>query len=138
MKFKRRSAEPLAVNLTPLIDVVFLLLIFFMVSTSFTQKQSLSVNLPHANNTETKAEPKQLIITVGKDGHYAVNGKVLIDTAPKTLKLSIMELSDNDASLPVMISADEKAPWQSVITVMDIAGQLGMLNLGMLTKTSTN
>ncbi len=134
MKFKRQRQGEDSVNLTPLIDVVFLLLIFFMVSTTFTKETHLSVDLPEATGAPSLNQDRQLDILVAADGSYSVNGQALVNNKMDTLKSAILKLSDGDSSTPMTITADAKATHQAVVTAMDAAGQLGFVHLSITTR----
>lgn len=134
MKFPRQRQEEVNVNLTPLIDVVFLLLIFFMVSTTFTKETHLEVDLPEANGDKTVAEQQILEIVITDEGHYSVNGKPLVNTQAETLRRALKELSKGDLEQPLIITADARTPHQAVITAMDVSGQLGFDKLSITTR----
>lgn len=137
MKFKRQRYTEDFVNLTPLIDVVFLLLIFFMVSTTFTKETHLKVDLPEANGQLSVADEKTLDILIAADGSYSVNGQALINSRAETLRSALQKLSEGDSSVPLAITADAKVAHQAVVTAMDVAGQLGFVHLSMTTRTPT-
>ena len=134
MKFRRQAQEEVSVNLTPLIDVVFLLLIFFMVSTTFTRETQLAIDLPEASGEVREQEQKQIEIVISKEGDFAVNGRSLVNSQLDTLKSALGKVSDGDSRLPLVITADANTPYQSVVTAMDAAGQLGFANLSMTTR----
>jgi biopolymer transport protein ExbD len=134
VKFKRQTKAQLEINLTPLIDVVFLLLIFFMVTTTFTKESRLTVDLPEAQGVAQEQQQEQLEITISADGKYAINGKALVNNRPEVLKAALVELSGGDSSLPLVITADAVTPHQSVVTAMDVAGQLRFLHLSITTQ----
>lgn len=134
MKFKRREKEDLTVDLTPLIDVVFLLLIFFMVSTTFTKENHLTIDLPEASGEVAKTDVKQIEIIVDEQGKISINDKALINAQVNTVKQGLMKVSGGDATLPLIITADGRAPHQSVVTAMDAAGQLGFSKLSITTR----
>ena len=134
MKFPRQRQEEVNVNLTPLIDVVFLLLIFFMVSTTFTKETHLEVDLPEANGDKTVSEQQILEIVITDEGHYSVNGKPLVNTQAETLRRALKELSKGDLEQPIIITADARTPHQAVITAMDVSGQLGFNKLSITTR----
>lgn len=134
MKFRRQAQEEVSVNLTPLIDVVFLLLIFFMVSTTFTRETQLAIDLPEASGEVREQEQKQIEIVISKEGDFAVNGRSLVNSQLDTLKSALGKVSDGDSRLPLVITADASTPYQSVVTAMDAAGQLGFANLSMTTR----
>lgn len=129
MKFRRQAREDLNVNLTPLIDVVFLLLIFFMVSTTFTRETQLAVDLPEASGLAREEVPQQIEILIDEVGNYRVNGKALVDTQVRTLQAALYEVSDGDTTLPMVISADAQTSHQAVVRAMDAAGQMGFTRL---------
>lgn len=134
MKFRRQSTNNDEVNLTPLIDVVFLLLIFFMVSTSFTKETHLKVDLPQANGQPTSELPEQIEILIAVDGSYAVNGRALVNTKIETLKTALENTANGNVKIPLIITADAKSAHQYVVRAMDAAGQLGFVNLRMTTR----
>ncbi len=136
MKFKRQQAEELNVNLTPLIDVVFLLLIFFMVSTTFTKETHLQIDLPQASGDAVVDDPLVIDITITTDGNYSINGKRLVNSQIETIKRGILKVARNQQKLPVVITADAQAPHQAVITAMDAAGQLGFVQMSIATRNS--
>jgi biopolymer transport protein ExbD len=115
------------VNLTPLIDVVFLLLIFFMVSTTFERESQIEVRLPEAAAQErNEPPPKVLDITVDVEGRFYVDQQEVVNTDVDTLKRAISKAVGDNRDLPVVITADANASYQSVIKAMDAASQLGL------------
>lgn len=134
MKFKRAVREELAINITPLIDVVFLLLIFFMVTTTFSKETRLLVNLPEANAQATESEPASIEVIVAVDGSYTINGKALVNTQLGTLLRGLELVSGGDTNLPVLLLADAEARHQSVVTAMDAIGQAGFTRLNIATQ----
>lgn len=134
MKFRRQSKNNEEINLTPLIDVVFLLLIFFMVSTSFTKETHLKVDLPQAEGAPSSDQPEQIEILIAVDGSYAVNGRALVNTRLDTLKTALEKVANGNTKLPLIITADAKTAHQYVVRAMDAAGQLGFVNLRMTTR----
>ena len=134
MKFKRQHKEELSVNLTPLIDIVFLLLIFFMVSTTFTKESRLQIDLPKASSDPVAAETTQLEVVIDPQGKYRVNERLLVNSELITLKRAVEQLSDGDATLPFIITADARTPHEFVVRAMDAAGQLGFTKLSITTE----
>jgi biopolymer transport protein ExbD len=134
LKFRRQQRDELGINLTPLIDVVFLLLIFFMVSTTFTRETQLSIDLPEAQGTPLEAVEGQIEIMVNESGSYRVNGKELIDNRMRTLQAAIYKISTGDTTMPMIISADAQAAHQDVVQAMDAAGQMGFVHLSITTR----
>lgn len=134
MKFKRQSSETLELNLAPLIDVVFLLLIFFMVSTTFKHETELKIDLPESNGEPAKVEIKQIEVVIGSAGEYLVNERKLLNNQKDTLKRAILDAAGSDCGLPFIITADAKTPHEYVVRAMDIAGQLGFSRLSITTR----
>ena len=129
----RSKAEP-EVNMTSLIDVVLLLLIFFMVSTSFVKQSQISIRLPEAENAAVVEEvPEQLDIMITEQGTFLVNGRELINNRPETIRNALQKLSGGNTSLPLTISADANARHQYVVTAMDVAGRLGFVQISIAT-----
>ena len=126
--------EELTINITPLIDVVFLLLIFFMITTTFNRENRLQLTLPKTQVELMKSQPAQIEIVVAKDGKYTVNGRGLLDRRTETLR-QVLELeSQGDLNTPILLIADAEATHQSVITVMDAVGQSGFFRLNIATQ----
>ena len=138
MKLHNKQKKELSVNLTPLIDVVFLLLIFFMVSTSFTRETQIALELPKATGEQLEVENEIVEISIDAEGNFYVNKQPLINSQIETLRRAIQKQSAGDTSLPLVISADAKAPYQSVVSAMDAAGQEGFKNLKMATRRPTD
>ena len=134
MQFRRQRKEEDAVNLTPLIDVVFLLLIFFMVSTTFTKETHLTVTLPESNGEPQPQTQAPLVIVIGADGSYGINGKGLANTKPNTLRTGLEQVAGDDRGQALIITADAKTPHQAVVTAMDVAGKMGFVNLSITTQ----
>ncbi len=134
MQFRRQKREDDFINLTPLIDVVFILLIFFMVSTSFTKESHLVVSLPEATGEVPSTPPEQIEIIIMTDGSYAVNGQGLVNTKIETLKSALEKISGGNNKAPLVITADAKTPHQAVVQAMDAAGQLGFAHLSITTR----
>jgi biopolymer transport protein ExbD len=122
--------------MTSLIDVVLLLLVFFMVSTSFVREAEISLRLPQAESeTAPNAPADALEITVTATGTYIVNGRPLINSERRTLRAAIERLTGERHDMPVFIRADAQATHQAVVTAMDVAGQLGFVQINIATVT---
>ncbi|WP_461519524.1 ExbD/TolR family protein [Porticoccus sp.] len=134
MKFRRQRKNDQGVNLTPLIDVVFLLLIFFMVSTTFTKESHLVLDLPEADGRVDETPPEQIEVLIGKDGDYSINGRPLINRQIDTLMKALQDVSLGDTAKPLTITADANATHQAVVTAMDAAGRMGFVHLKITTK----
>lgn len=129
MKLRQTKKDTAEINLTPLIDVVFLLLIFFMVSTTFQREAELSIELPEASTEAQEKKDKPIEVAIDAGGSYYVNGRALLNKQPKTLRRALQKAAGDRSSVPVVISADANASHQSVVVVMDAARQLGLLRL---------
>ena len=135
MKFKRSKNNDVTINLTPLIDVVFLLLIFFMVTTTFSRETRLLVNLPEANAELTsETEIQQIEVLVTREGAYSINGRSLVNNRIETLIRGLEIESNGDLGLPILLIADAEATHQSVVTAMDAIGQSGFSRLNIATQ----
>ncbi|GAB0151803.1 MULTISPECIES: biopolymer transporter ExbD [Marinobacterium] len=140
MKFQRQRREEININLTPLIDVVFLLLIFFMISTTFTREAHLTISLPEASaEGEAQQQTGSIDVVVGAEGQYTINGESLVSSDALTLRRALLKLAGEARDVPFIITADAQAAHQSVVTVMDVAGKLGFSKLSITTqKTSAD
>ena len=138
MKFTRarRSGRGFAVvEITPLIDVVFLLLIFFVVSTTFVRTSAIEVDLPDASGAVNRA-PAGIEVRVSATGDYAVNGQDLPGTERTDLGRALRRARDQsvDPEPLLVIAADADARHETVVRVMDVARELGLTNLRVLTE----
>lgn len=135
MKFRRKTRENIELNLVSLIDVVFVLLLFFVVTTTFTRETQLRVDLPEAVNGEPvqDANLKRIEIAISADGVYSLNNHLLPKSDVATLMDALQKESGGDSKLPLSIRADGKTPHQAVVTAMDAAGKLGFSQLSMTT-----
>jgi biopolymer transport protein ExbD len=122
------------VNLTPLIDVVFLLLIFFMVSTTFEQQSRIQIELPEATPTPAETEDESLEIVIDAQGRYFIGEQQVVNSELKTLKSAISKPVEGRESLTVIIRADASTPHQAVITALDAASQLGLTQISLATS----
>lgn len=128
MNFHHRPKRQLELPMTPMIDVVFLLLIFFMVTTSFDRETELKISLPEANGAQ-KSEHENILLTISADGVYLVNNKPLVNQKIDTLKQALRQVANFNRSLPLLINADAKTPHQAVISALDVAGDIGFLHI---------
>jgi len=128
----RRPEEP-DLNLTSLIDVVLLLLIFFMLSTRFIDEGRLQLRLPEAGAEIEAVESQTVEIEVTAQGGYRVNGRALANSSPDTLAVALGRAAGSDRTVPVTIRADARATHQSVVTAMDVAGRAGYRQINIAT-----
>jgi len=134
MNFNVRPRLEPEVNMTSLIDVVLLLLIFFMVSTSFVKQSQITIRLPAADSEAVVEEvPDHLEIMITEQGTYLINGRELINSRPETIRNALQKLSGGNTRLPLTISADANARHQHVVTAMDVAGKLGLVKISIAT-----
>jgi biopolymer transport protein ExbD len=133
VNFQPRRAEEPDLNMTSLIDVVLLLLIFFMLSTRFIDEGRLQLRLPEAGVEPEAAERAAVEIEVTAEGGYRVNGRALINNAAATLAAAIGKEAGNNRAVPVTIRADARATHQSVVTAMDVAGRAGYRQINIAT-----
>lgn len=133
MKFKQVRRELPALNLTPLIDIVFLLLIFFMVTTSFSRETRLLVSLPEASGSVENAT-ESIEVLVDKEGGYAINGRRLVNAEVDSLVRGLELESGGDVSLLVVLVADAEVQHQSVVTAMEAIGRAGFASLSIATR----
>lgn len=138
MNLSPRKREEPEVNLTSLIDVVFLLLIFFMVSTSFIREASLSLQLPTASSAPQSPLSQPVEITVGADGRYFFGSEELVNTTPVTLRRALLDAANGDLGRVIVVRADARAPHQSVVTVLDAAGRAGFAEISIITAQDTD
>lgn len=134
MKFRRNIKADVHVDLTSLIDVVFILLLFFMLTTTFSRSTSLIVNLPEASGETVTEGPLRIDVTVDSAGAFAVNGRRLPANDLATLMQAIADLAEGDNTLPITITADAVTTHQSVVTAMDAVAQLGFTKLSIATR----
>ena len=134
MRLNLRPRTQPEVNLTSLIDVVLLLLIFFMVSTSFVKQSQIAISLPQADSAAVVEEvPEQIDIMITETGTFLVNGRELINSRVETIRNALQKVSGGNNGLPLTISADANAKHQDVVTAMDIAGRLGFTRISIAT-----
>ncbi|MDC9727869.1 MAG: biopolymer transporter ExbD [Methyloprofundus sp.] len=131
MNFRTKNRKPLELSLTPMIDVVFLLLIFFMVTTTFSKESMIKIQLPQADGVE-RSQEKQLILTIDQAGLYFLDGKAVGDKSTEKLTIALDGVINKQR--PLLINADARAPIQSAISVLDIASKKGFKNITFATQ----
>ena len=138
MQLRSSHPEDPEISLTSLIDVVFLLLIFFMVSTTFEHQAVLKVDLPEARNVSPPADqPNSFELVIDQNGQFYLNDRQLIDGKPATLRAAFIEAAGEDRNIPVILRADAETPHHFVVTAMDITAQLGFSRLSIATERIT-
>jgi biopolymer transport protein ExbD len=132
------SHEDPEISLTSLIDVVFLLLIFFMVSTTFERQAVLKVDLPEAKNVSApEDQPITYELVIDQKGQFYLNDRQLVDGKPATLRAAFNEAAGEDRNIPVILRADAETPHHFVVTAMDVTAQLGFTRLSIATERIT-
>jgi biopolymer transport protein ExbD len=129
LKFRKQELEEPEINLIPFIDVLLVILIFLMLSTSYSKFTELQITLPVANADKPRENPKEIIISVASDGRYSINRKSVDGRSVDKLASALTEASQGSKDTIVIISADAMAAHQSVIAVMDAARRVGMTRL---------
>ncbi len=135
MNLKASNKEDPEISMTGLIDVVFLLLIFFMVSTSFEHQAVLKVDLPKAKNvTAPEDQAISFELVIDRNGQFYLNDRQLVDSKAATIEAAFIEAAGDDRSVPVILRADAETPHHFVVTVMDVTSQLGFTRLSIATE----
>jgi len=145
MKFSRSFQEEVTINLTPLIDIVFLLLIFFMVSTTFSKESQLRIRLPDASpDSEVEQRPSRLVVAITKSGDYSIRGPNestghhLLSRERSVLAQAMAKGAQGTDELVVVIRADRNTPHEAVVRVMDVARKLGLVRITFATQKPRN
>lgn len=134
MKFKRSQVEDVHINLTPMIDCLLFILVFLLLTTTFNQFSRMNLTLPDAQGVPPKTFDHKIEVVVDSTGHYSINGQSIASKDVSELNTAIKQISNDRRDLMFVIAADAKATHQDVIHVMDVAGQLGFVNINISTK----
>jgi len=134
MKFRHKKRDKLDITLISMIDVLFVLLLFFMVSTTFNRNTQVKVSLPEANGAEAEQSPKMVTLTITANGAYFLKGEdgvshELVNQQLETLKQELQKLVEHSKDQPFIINADGKTPHQAVITALEAAGDVGFSHI---------
>lgn len=138
MNLKPERRDEIELNMTPLIDVVFLLLIFFMVSTTFEKQARLKVVLPEASTQAVQNKDNPVVIGIDAKGRFYINDRQLVNSQIDTLKIALTKTLGNNKDVPLVLRADAKTPHQSVVMAMDAAAQLGLTRISIATLESSS
>jgi biopolymer transport protein ExbD len=136
MRFSRRPPDEPEINLIPFIDVLLVVLIFLMLSTTYSRFTELQVNLPAADAEKLKERPAEVIVAVSNDGRYAVNRKPVDGRSVELLTAEIAAAAGGRSDVVVIVSADALAAHQSVINVLDAARRAGLSRLTFASQTN--
>ena len=135
MNLKPKIKEDPEINLTSLIDVVFLLLIFFMVSTTFERQAALRIDLPEASTEPVPMEDvRRMELIIDPRGRMYLNDRQLVDNQPSTIEAALLEFAGEERDIPIMLRADSMTPHHFVVTAMDVTGRLGFSRLSIVTE----
>ena len=134
MNLRPRRVEDPEINLVSLIDVVLMMVVFFMLSSSLTDEGRIRVHLPQARDLPSGKPPTEpLVVSVTQQGGYLVNGHELINSSPDTLRAALLKETGTNRTMRVTLRADARTTHQSVITAMDVLGRLGFTELNIAT-----
>ena len=133
MKFREQEPEQAELNLTPLIDVVFLLLIFFMVSTTFQKESEIKISLPQAATDKQPLATDKIEVMVNATGTMHVGGRELVNSQLSTVRQALQKAANGRRDIPLVIRADKGTPYQAIVTVMDAGSQIGLLRISLPT-----
>ncbi|MGB0866515.1 MAG: ExbD/TolR family protein [Granulosicoccaceae bacterium] len=133
MRFRDQEPEQAELNLTPLIDVVFLLLIFFMVSTTFQKESEIKISLPQAATDKQPLASDKIEVLVNADGSMHVGGLELVNSQLATVRQALQKAANGRRDIPLVIRADKGTPYQAIVTVMDAGSQIGLLRISLPT-----
>lgn len=136
MNFRSRRPDDIDLNITPLIDVVFLLLIFFMVTTTFKRESEINITLPEASEETVKSEIEIIEVSIDKQGQLFVNDQALVNSQRATIREALNEamVDQKKDQPPLVINADAEVTHQTVIKVMDVARQIGLRQITFATR----
>lgn len=126
------------IDLVPLIDVILVLIIFFVVTTTFDARSTLQLQLPSASDQHNPEPPRSLSVLVNADGRYFVNDQEVLRQDAESLKRTIAQVAGADRQQNVLLRADARTPYQAVVTVQDVLGQLGFRRIAIATAPEVN
>ena len=136
MNFRPGTRDEPEINLIPFIDILLVVLIFLMLTTTYSKYTQLQVNLPVADSEAQRSAPKEVIVSVSSDGRYAINQALLDGSSVESLTRALEEATQDTRDMVIIISADVAATHQSVINVMDAARRAGLVQITFATQQS--
>jgi biopolymer transport protein ExbD len=137
MNFRQGARDEPEVNLIPFIDILLVVLIFLVLSTTYSKFTELQVRLPVADADQARNRPREVVVSVGQDGRYAVNGQVLERTAVEALSAALAEAAKGQKDSTIVINADAAAAHQSVVNVMEAARRTGLAQITFATQSAS-
>ena len=138
MNFRPRAKEAPEINLIPFIDVLLVILIFLMLSTTYSKFTEMQLSLPVADVEQMRDRPKEIIVSVGADGRYAINRSALEGKNVETVAAALAAAAKAGKDSVIIISADASSPHQAVVTVMEAARRVGLSQITFATQTSAS
>ena len=138
MNFRRHTPEEPEINLIPFIDVLLVILIFLMLSTTYSKFTEMQLSLPVADVEQMRDRPKEIIVSVGADGRYAINRSALEGKNVETVAAALSDAAKAGKDSVIIISADASSPHQAVVTVMEAARRVGLSQITFATQTSAS
>jgi biopolymer transport protein ExbD len=136
MNFRHRHAEEPEINLIPFIDVLLVVLIFLMLTTTYAKYTQLKITLPVAESNRIESQPREIVVGVSSDGHYTLNKQPVEGVGIEVLTAALTAAAQGDVNRVVIVSADAMAAHQSVINVMDAARRAGLVQLTFATQSA--
>lgn len=136
MNFRPRRSEEPEINLIPFIDVLLVVLIFLMLSTTYSKFTELQLTLPTADAEQMRDRPKEVVISIAADGRYAINKNALNDRTVDAIASALVGAAPAAGDSIVIISADAAAPHQSVVSAMEAARRAGLSQITFATQSA--
>ena len=137
MRLRAKRADEIELNLISLVDVVLLLVIFFMLSTTFVQDSRLRIVLPEASAPNAQRAASPIVVSISAQGSYRVNDRALVNNERATLSAALRQVAGDSRTGPVTIRADARSSHQSVVTAMDVAARLGFTQVDIATVSQS-
>lgn len=128
-----RAADEPHIDLVPLIDVILVLIIFFVITTTFDARSALQLQLPTASEQSTPPQTRGLSVLINADGRYFINDQEVLRTDVESVKQTIAQVAGDDREQTVLLRADARTPYQAVVTAQDALGQLGFRRIAIAT-----
>jgi biopolymer transport protein ExbD len=136
MQFRRQRKDDVEINIINLVDVLLVLLIFFVMTTTFQNKSEMNITLPKASKEMPTTKLEAVRVGIDAQSNVNVNGQSLVNSQVGTIKQALYDALGTTEDSPIIISADAKTPHQMVVRVMDAARQLGLVHITFTTRVS--
>ena len=138
MNFRQGSRDEPEINLIPFIDVLLVVLIFMVLTTTYSKYTELQVTLPVADAEQARQRPTEILVSVSQEGRYAISGQVIDPASAQGLAQLMTQAAKSDSNAMVVINADASATHQAVITVMDAARRAGLVQITFSTQSTAH